>query len=294
MRKITVFIALAFLLTLCAVPVYANDIPPLPHAFYGTVKINNSLAPVGTQVKAMGENVRAGIEGNPIETTEVGKYGDAGPLEPKLIVQGNILPGATITFYVTNPNGTAIAGTYPFDSGETTPLDLSVTIVAPAPVVGDGVAVPAPAAFSLSNLSVKPAEVQPKEAVTITVLVANTGGTEGSYTVVLMINGVKEAEKRATIAAGRSETVSFTVSKEEAASYSVVVDGLSGSFTVLVPVVVVPPPTAPAPAPAPPPAPAPAPPAKPLISWPMVVGATLAVIVVALLIFFLVPRHKRY
>lgn len=57
--------------------------------------------------------------------------------------------------------------------------------------------------------------------------VANAGGMEGSYSVVLMINGLKEAEKSVTIAAGGSRSVSFTVSKEDAGSYSVVVDGLS-------------------------------------------------------------------
>ncbi|GAI53621.1 unnamed protein product, partial [marine sediment metagenome] len=73
---------------------------------------------------------------------------------------------------------------------------------------------PAPAAFLVSNLSIKPAEVEPKEAVAISVSIANTGGTEGSYTVVLTINGVKEVEKRVTLAAGKSQDVSFTVAKE--------------------------------------------------------------------------------
>ena len=78
--------------------------------------------------------------------------------------------------------------------------------------------------------------------VTITVSVANTGGTEGTYTVVLKINGVKEAEKNVTIAAGKSQDVSFSVTKEQAGSYSVTVDGLSGSFTVTAPPAMVPPP----------------------------------------------------
>ena len=94
---------------------------------------------------------------------------------------------------------------------------------------------PAPAAFSLSNLTIQPAEVQPKETVTITVSVANTGGTKGSYTVVLKLNGEKEAEKSVTIAAGSSEIVTFSVTREEASSYSVTVDGLSASFTVVAP-----------------------------------------------------------
>ena len=112
-------------------------------------------------------------------------------------------------------------------------------IIAVPPVVVP----PAPAAFSVSSLSIQPAEVEPAEVVTIAVSVANTGGESGSYTVVLKIDGVKESEKTVTIAAGGSETVTFSVTKEEADSYTVTVDGLSGSFTVA-PVVVPPEPAA--------------------------------------------------
>ncbi|MBA7641139.1 hypothetical protein ES703_48812 [subsurface metagenome] len=91
---------------------------------------------------------------------------------------------------------------------------------------------PAPAAFTVSSLAVSPGEVAPSEEVNISVLVANTGDESGSYTVVLKIDGVKEAEERVTVAAGSSQTVSFSVTKEEAGSYSVDVSGLTGSFTV--------------------------------------------------------------
>lgn len=142
---------------------------------------------------------------------------------------------------------------------------------------------PAPAAFTVSSLTIQPTEVQPEETVTITVSVANTGGTEGSYTVTLLVNGIKEAEKSVTVAAGESQLVSFAVAKEKAGSYSVVVDGLSGSFMVAAP-----------PVPPPPPAPAPAPPpVKPPINWPLIGGIIAAAIVVALLIYFLVVVRRR-
>ena len=96
---------------------------------------------------------------------------------------------------------------------------------------------PAPAAFSVSSLAVEPTGVKPGEAVAVSIVVANTGGESGSYTVVLKINGVKEAEETVTVAAGESQDVSFSVTREEAASYAVTVDGLSGSFTVVAPVV---------------------------------------------------------
>ena len=115
---------------------------------------------------------------------------------------------------------------------------------------------PEPATFSLSNLSIQPAEVQSEEAVTITVLVVNTGGMEGSHTVELEIEGVEEAEKNITVAAGDSRSVSFSVSREDAGSYSVVVGELSGSFTI---------------------AALPAPPVAPALNWPLLGGAAAAI-----------------
>jgi len=133
------------------------------------------------------------------------------------------------------------------------------------------------AALSVSNLSIQPAEAEPEEAVTITVSVANTGGTEGSYTVVLDINGVKEAEKSITVAAGGSESVSFSVTREEVGSYTVAVDGLSSSFTVVAPA---------------PPAP-PAPPVKPPINWFLAGGIIAGALLLIGLLVFLLCREKR-
>ncbi len=425
MRKATFFIALAFLLTLCAIPVYAADIPPLPHAFYGALEVNGSDAAPGYTVEARGEGVTTGIASNPIVTEEVGWYGSADPLGVKLIVQGDILDGETITFYVNGRLATSDPATVVWHSGDTSEVDLTVTITIPAPggggfaptpdietnlfgieadfdisndgeiqetieatseagdltivieegtialdedgepldtleiivdetppdppedayVIGlaydfgpdgatfdpplimtytldlddlpEGIAPEdlviaywdgdewveldsdvdvenstitiesevehfttfavigrvAPTAFSLSSLSVQPAEVEPGETVTIAVSVANTGGTEGDYTVVLTINGAKEAERSGTVAARDSEDVSFTVSREDAGSYSVVVDGLSGSFTVVAPA---PPPAVPAPAApeVPPVIPPPAPPVNWTI-WGPIIGVAV-------------------
>jgi hypothetical protein len=491
--KLIMLMTLGLLMAVFTIPVYADDVPPLPHAFYGNLTINGSPAPTGTKVEAMGEGVRTGIEGNPIVTTEVGKYGSADPLGTKLIVQGYILDGATITFYI---NDISTGQTALWHSGEVTQLDLSVTVVAPAvttnaatgigtttatlngrldslgsassvtvsfqwgttasygsetsaqimtaagsfsaslsglspsttyhfrvkavgamtsygtdqtfttsaaagggaggalvPTIGtnlfgiqqafntsssgilsqqiqatstDGkmtITIPAstkcldkngdpltsltvanvsppappanayiiglaynfgpdgatfyppftitwsydpddlpegvaeedlviayydeamgqwvelvckvdtvnniitasiahfttfaiigkarPAAFTLSALTISPAEVAPGEEVNISLSVANTGGIEGSCTVVLNINGSKEAEKVVTISAGSSQTVSFSVTKELAGSYNVAVNGLSGSFTVLTPPEPTPTPSEPTPTPIP-------------------------------------------
>jgi len=436
MKKAVIFIVLAFLLVLCAAPAYAQ--PTLPHAFYGSVEINGSSAPNGTQVSAKVDNGTIIPTQNPV-TTVGGSYGVN---SLKLLVQGDIPPGATITFHVKGVQVKGVTATFEAGGGPDK-RNLSVTIAAPAGgggaapryyidtnffdveeqyrtslsgelretieatsedekliftvpegtialdeddnrlrtleatidenppdppedanIIGlaydfrpdgasfdppitmefsydpaalpEGVAeedlvlayydeeaggwvelncvvdtenntvtayvshfttfailgyavvappAPAPAAFSVSNLSVQPAEIQPEEVVTIMVLIANTGGTEGSYSVVLKINDAKEAEKRVTIAAGKSRDVSFTVTREETGSYDVAVDGLSASFTVA--------------APAPPPAPAPAPPekppvpAKPPVDWPLIGEIIGAVVVIGLLIFFLVRSRRR-
>ncbi|GAI67810.1 unnamed protein product, partial [marine sediment metagenome] len=128
---------------------------------------------------------------------------------------------------------------------------------------------PEPAAFSVSYLSGPRLEVEPGETVTVTVLVANIGGESGSYTVVLKIDKVKEAEETVTIAAGESQEVSFSVTREEAGSYAVAVDGWSGSFTVVLPI------------------------EPPGVNWPLIGGIIAAVVVVVgLLIYFLMFRRR--
>jgi len=108
-------------LLLCAVPAYA--IPPVPHAFYGTLTIGGSPAPVGTVVTAeVGE-----VEYGSITTTVEGQYGSSDPLEDSLLVapgEGDIETGDTIYFYA---NGSVANQTYAFSASTTTELDLTVT-----------------------------------------------------------------------------------------------------------------------------------------------------------------------
>ena len=91
---------------------------------------------------------------------------------------------------------------------------------------------PAQSPFMLSNLSIQPEVVRPNEVVTITVSVNNTHKAWGIYSLVLNINGMKEAEKQADVDAGSSQNVSFTVTRESPGRYFVFVNSLSGSFTV--------------------------------------------------------------
>jgi len=139
------------------------------------------------------------------------------------------------------------------------------------------------AAFTSKDLSIYPSEVNMGETVTISLTVTNTGTAAGSYKVTLMIDGAVEATEEVTLEAGVSKEVTFTTSKDKAATYSVAVNGLSDSFIVKE-----------KPAPPPPPPPAPPPPEAPpveVINWPVVGGIIAGVVVVGLLIFFLVRRR---
>lgn len=392
MRKKISLLAISLVMLLFVAPkTVMAAIPSLPHAFYGSVTINGSPAPVGTVVSA---NVSRG--GGSITTTEVGKYGGAGVLSPKLIVQGDILDGTLITFEV---NGVSTGQTAHFASGTTSEIDLSVDIevpptttpptttttppttpppppppppttvapqgltpsvplrvdeqgivqdstqlsspgdevtldipsgtqmldangspletitleelvTPPAPppagaivlaydfgpdgatfepaielkltynpadlpegvneadlriawwdgtewvmldstvnttthtisafvshftsfaLLGTVAAPPTPAAFTVSNLTVEPASITPGGTVTITVTVTNSGETRGTHTVVLNINGAKEAEKSITLNGGASGNVSFTASRSAAGTYTVTIGALSKTFII--------------------------------------------------------------
>jgi len=434
--KVTAFLMLVILLILGTTPVYSQDeeeVPPLPHALYGTIEINDSPAPVGTTVEARGEGVRISIAGNPIATDAVGNYGSPDPMETKLVIQGHILDGTPITFYV---NGVSTEQTVEWHSGEVTELTLSATItVPPGGGGGGGGAPPAlppgiinlrelidrngvftqnvialsfdslcrliidkgttgltdygqplseinmilmvprpappegahiigfvydlqpdgatfnppatleytydpakipegvseenlvfawwdaeagkwvelestvnteantisapvshfsafcalsytrPAAFTTADLTISPVEVAINESVTISILVTNTGDLTDSYEVTLKINDEVEASKEVTVNGSASEKVTFTVAKDRAGSYSVDVNGLSGSFSVNEKPAPVP---APSPAPAEPPTPAP----TPGFDWSVILGITGGIAAVVMIIFLVIRERK--
>jgi len=78
-----------------------------------------------------------------------------------------------------------------------------------------------PASFTISDLTVTPSEVEVGDEVTISATVTNVGGTEGSYTVALEVDGSAEQSKTVTLAAGASTTVEFMVTETDAGTYSV-------------------------------------------------------------------------
>jgi hypothetical protein len=91
---------------------------------------------------------------------------------------------------------------------------------------------PASTSFTASDLTVTPRAVKSGEQVTVSVRLVNTGTIEGAKTVVLKVNDSNAAQKEITLTPGKSQLVSFTVSKTEPGSYNVSIEGQSASFEV--------------------------------------------------------------
>ena len=91
------------------------------------------------------------------------------------------------------------------------------------------------AAFTSSGLNINPSSVDLGGTLTISVEVTNTGAKSGTHTVALMIDGEIEEEKTVTLNPDETKTVSFEVSASQLGTFSVEIDGLSGSYTVAEP-----------------------------------------------------------
>ncbi|MCL0070592.1 protein kinase [Dehalococcoidia bacterium] len=89
-----------------------------------------------------------------------------------------------------------------------------------------------PAEFTVISLGIAPAEVYTGKEVRISALVANIGELAGTHQVILKIDDAVEATQEITLDGGASREVSFTVTRDVAASYSVDVGGLMGTFVV--------------------------------------------------------------
>ena len=124
----------------------------------------------------------------------------------------------------------------------------------------------APAAFSLSNLTISPERIIAGESITISIRVSNTGGQEGTHTVTLYVDGVMEEANAVTLAGGGSQILTFTASRDTAGSYEITLDGEMGSFEVL--------------------------PAPVAVNWPLI-GGVIAAVAVLLTAIFLVTRRRR-
>lgn len=112
----------------------ADQVPSMPHAFYGIVYVGADPAPAGASVEARGTGVEVPSAGNPLLTGSGGTYGAAGALDSKLKVQGTVGEGTPIEFYVNGARaevsdvdaGSGWTDTFPFNSSAITELNLRV------------------------------------------------------------------------------------------------------------------------------------------------------------------------
>ncbi|MCK4303388.1 MAG: hypothetical protein KAY24_04055, partial [Candidatus Eisenbacteria sp.] len=237
MRKATIFIVLALLLTLCATPVYANGIPALPHAFYGTVTINDSPAPDGTQISAtVDEGEVLTTSQNPIATVN-GNYGIDGL---HLLVQGYGLSGA-ITFYV---NGVEVEGaTAIFEAGGG-PTERNLAVTVPATIgyspssfsftATEGGANPSSQTLSISNTGVNPTAMDwavtddatwlslsptsgssSGEVDSVTLSVDISGMSASNYSATITISGTGATNTPRTVAVSLAISAPITAQKVE-------------------------------------------------------------------------------
>ncbi len=95
---------------------------------------------------------------------------------------------------------------------------------------------PPQASFTISRLTVSPAEVAAGDSVTISLTVANTGNASGTYALPLKIDNVPVETKQVTLAVGQNQTIVFTVIKDVPGTYTVNIGNLSGTFKVRAPV----------------------------------------------------------
>lgn len=89
--------------------------------------------------------------------------------------------------------------------------------------------------WEVANLSISPSTVRTGQNVTVTVEVTNIGEVEGSYTLVLRIDGETEETRELMLGAGASQSVSFTVTRDVPGAYSVHLGGLRGELNVASP-----------------------------------------------------------
>jgi hypothetical protein len=126
-----------------------------------------------------------------------------------------------------------------------------------------------PAVITTTDLLITPEEVDIGETVNISVLVTNTGNLTGNYTVTLKIDNVVVDTANVTLAGRASQRVTFAVTRDVAGTYTVNVNGLSGTFGVKA-----------------------LPEVEPPINWALIGGIIAAIVVAGLLIFFFFRRRR--
>ena len=129
-----------------------------------------------------------------------------------LIILGILLVVISLTGACGTPESPPVEPTSPTEPTEPTP--------------------PAPAEFELQSLDVVPSGVASGETMTVTAVVKNIGGSEGTYTAALTVDGATVEEKEVTIAPSSSETIIFSLTEDTPGTYEIGFGGLSSALVV--------------------------------------------------------------
>jgi len=115
----------------------------------------------------------------------------------------------------------------------------------PSPIPTPKPSVPLqPASVVLGDLTITPTTIVAGEQVTYSIPVSNTGGTEGSYTVVFKHKSsggsIGSDNVEVTLKPGETRTATFTTTKNESGTYFISVSDKNSQYTVTTPIYAVP------------------------------------------------------
>jgi hypothetical protein len=111
----------------------------------------------------------------------------------------------------------------PAPAPEKTPAPASARAPTPAPTSAE---------FEVISLDIKPTEVMAGETVGITAVVKNIGGSEGTYAVILTVDGVTAEVKEVAITPGSSKVVNFSLVEDTPGTYEIGIGEVTSSLTV--------------------------------------------------------------
>jgi len=89
------------------------------------------------------------------------------------------------------------------------------------------------AKFEVINLIIEPSGTLVGQTVSVSVDVVNTGGTEGTYNVILLVNSAEESNENVSLTPNTSQTVTFNLTRDITGVYEIEVTGLKGELTVV-------------------------------------------------------------
>ncbi|MCK4402573.1 MAG: right-handed parallel beta-helix repeat-containing protein [Dehalococcoidia bacterium] len=87
--------------------------------------------------------------------------------------------------------------------------------------------------FRPSNLVIEPGEANPRQEISISLIVTNIGGAAGTCTLELKVDGVVRSVKSVSLEPGESEVVSFSITEDMEGKHMVEIADLKGDFSIV-------------------------------------------------------------